>query len=256
MTILQGDIQILASQNLTDTDSGGGAASGTAVADGVSNNLFDDISQLDRTIGRVNLRKVFPAVRTATTDGLFGTHMVISDPPDDPNVSAVLLSTGDHYDQRPSAQSRIEAYLTQGPAAAGLLFSNHVAGMQTVTLLQRKSEPIQAVGETILLRKNEGLASQAEQFFRITAVSYRDRQFTIPASTNGETFTRTEVNYSTSDPLRYDFPGFQAADSYRDSEANFTGRTRGYATIVADAARYYGAVPLKVAASLNSEAAR
>lgn len=251
MTILQGDIQILASQSLTDTDSGGGAASGTEITDGVSNNLFDDISQLDRTIGRVNLRKIFPAVRTANTDGLFGTHVVVSDPPDDPNVSAVLLSTGDHYDQRPAAQSRIEAYLTQGPASGGLLFGNHVAGMQTVTILQRKAEPVLSVGETILLRKAEGTASQAEQFFRITAVSYRDRQFTIPGNVTGETFSRTEVNYATSDPLRYDFPGFQAADSYRDSEANFTGKSRCYTTIVADAARYYGAVALKTAAAIS-----
>lgn len=251
MAILQGDIQILASQSLTDTDSGGGAASGTEIADGVSNNLFDDISQLDRTIGRVNLRKIFPAVRTTDTDGLFGTHVVVSDPPDDPNVSAVLLSTGDHYDQRPAAQSRIEAYLTQGPASGGLLFGNHVAGMQTLSILQRKSEPILSVGETVLLRKAEGTASQAEQFFRITAVSYRDRQFTIPGNVTGETFSRTEVNYATSDPLRYDFPGFQAADSYRDSEANFTGKSRCYTTIVADAARYYGAVALKTAAAIS-----
>jgi len=107
MTIQQGDIKIMASQVLADVSEGGGAATGTEIVDGASNNLFPDISELDRVVGRVNLRKVFPAVRTLTTDGYYGVNAIISDAPDDPAVSAVLFSTGEYFDTRDQAQTRI-----------------------------------------------------------------------------------------------------------------------------------------------------
>lgn len=247
MTILEGDIQILSSQVLADVAEGGGAATGAAIVDGVSNNLFDDISELDRTVGRVNLRKVFPAVRTASTDGYFGAHAIISDAPDDANVSAVLFDTGDHFDTRTAAQSRIEAYLAQGPASVAILFGDHIAGMMTVSVLQRLTDTVLTNSATIVLRKDEGLVTQTEQFLRITDVSSQERQFTVA----GTTFTRRVVNYTTSDPLREDYPGFQAAAAYNDAELSFVGKTRVYDTIVADAARYYGIVPLDQAAAVS-----
>ena len=69
MPILDGDIKLLASQVLDDVPEGGGMATGNEIVDGVSNNLFNDISELDRTYGKISLRKVFPAVTTLTTDG-------------------------------------------------------------------------------------------------------------------------------------------------------------------------------------------
>jgi hypothetical protein len=57
---------------------GGGMATGAAVVDGVSNNLFNDISELDRTYGDVSLRKVFPGVLTDDVDGYYGSHVIIA----------------------------------------------------------------------------------------------------------------------------------------------------------------------------------
>jgi hypothetical protein len=51
MAILDGDIVLLKSEVLDDVPEGGGMATGAAVVDGVSNNLFNDISELDRTYG-------------------------------------------------------------------------------------------------------------------------------------------------------------------------------------------------------------
>jgi hypothetical protein len=51
-----------------------------------------------------------------------------------------------------------------------------------------------------------------------------------------------QVALDLSDTLRSDFPGFEALR--QDANINYTGKTRAYDTIVADAARYYGVVPL------------
>ncbi|MFM2053084.1 MAG: hypothetical protein RL456_1121 [Pseudomonadota bacterium] len=252
MTILQGDIKIMASQVLADVPEGGGAATGTEIVDGQSNNLFPDISELDRTLGRVNLRKVFPAVRTLNNDGYFGVNVIVSDAPDDAAVSAVLFSTGEYFDTRTEAQTRIESYLTRGPQYGGLLFGDHIEGMRTITILQRSSVAIPSIGTTLYLRANAGTANEVEQYVRITQVTSRDRDFAVPESTQADqTFRRTEVTVELSDPLRADYNGFQPVDSYRDSTVDYTNKTQLFETVVADAAQYYGIVPLAVAGAIN-----
>ncbi len=58
MTINKDDIKVYVSQRLTDEDDAGGRATGNLVVDGEVNNLFRDISQIDRTVGDVSMRKV------------------------------------------------------------------------------------------------------------------------------------------------------------------------------------------------------
>lgn len=250
MTILQGDIKIMASQVLADVSEGGGAATGTEIVDGVSNNLFPDISELDRTMGRVNLRKVFPAVRTLTNDGYFGVNAIVSDAPDDEAVSAVLFSTGAYFDTRDEAQTRIESYLTRGPQYGGLLFGDHIAGMRTITMLQRASVEVPSIGTTLYLRANAGTASEHNQYVRATQVSSREREFAVPGQ-GDKTFKRTEVTIELSDPLREDYNGFTPANSYDDSTVSYVGKTQLFETVVADAAQYYGIVPLAEQADIG-----
>ena len=57
MTILEGDILLLASERLYDEDDGGGAMTGKEIATNQHNTMFPDISDLDRAYGRLNLRK-------------------------------------------------------------------------------------------------------------------------------------------------------------------------------------------------------
>jgi hypothetical protein len=243
MTINTADIKLLKSQVLADVPEGGGAATGVEVIDGQSNNLFADVSELDRVYGNVSLRKVFIGVRTSTVDGLYGVNAMVSDPPDDPNVSALLFATDDAFDTRTAAQSRIESYLTRGTEYAGLLFGSTVAGMRAFAILQRVNVPVPSVGTTLLLVSREGSAASASQYVRITAVSSIERTFAVPGQEEKE-FKRLQVNVEISDELREDMPGCSAADSYRDSTVDFTTKTRLYDTVVADAARYYGTAAL------------
>lgn len=64
MPIQSGDVKLLKSAVMADVPEGGGAPTGNTIADGVSNAIFPDISELDRAGGRVNLRKSFVSVQT------------------------------------------------------------------------------------------------------------------------------------------------------------------------------------------------
>ncbi len=56
MAINKENIKLFASQRLTEDD-GGGWATGNVVVDGQVNNLFRDISRIDRMVGDVSMRK-------------------------------------------------------------------------------------------------------------------------------------------------------------------------------------------------------
>lgn len=103
MPITSADIKLMQSERLTDNADGGGRMSGNEVVDGVSNNLFPDISSLDRVYGRVNLRKAFASVLTDTTDVLLGAHAILDSLPADTNVTVVMFQTGSHTDERADA---------------------------------------------------------------------------------------------------------------------------------------------------------
>lgn len=238
MTILSGDIVLAKSQIMDDVPEGGGAPVSAVVIDNSSNGIFNDISEIDRAGGRVNLRKLFASIRTANVDGYFGANMIVADPPLDPNVSITLFSTNDSFDTRVNAQSRIEAYLSVGASYSGLLFGDHIAGQSAIIMLQRPELELPVVGSTLVLQKNPGSANFFEQFVRITKVTSRLRTFT---DQQGD-FQRTEVTTFLSDPLEQDFPGLDA--TRYDFQVNFTGKTKIFSTVVADAARYYGIVPL------------
>jgi hypothetical protein len=99
MTILQGDIQLRASQVMLDVDEGGGAPTATQIQDGQSNGVFADVSEVDRAGGSLSARKVFAKVLTANTDSYLGANVILEEPPTDPRVSVTLFSTGDTFDR-------------------------------------------------------------------------------------------------------------------------------------------------------------
>ena len=247
MAILTGDIKLLASQVMDDVPEGGGAPTSVVIADGVSNSIFNDISELDRAGGRVNLRKTFVSIQTETLppEGYFGANVIVAEMPLDPNVSVSLFSTGETFDERTSAVSRIESYLARGPAFAGYIFGNHIAGQRTLTFLARVEAVPPVVGDTLDLVKLPGTSGETEQFVRVTSIERTVRTFT---DDSGD-FQRAQIVAGLSDSLRQDFPGFDAIRA--DASINYTGKTKLFETIVADAARYYGVTPLATSAAIG-----
>ena len=77
-----------------------------------------------------------------------------------------------------------------------------------------------------------GLATEAEQYVRVTDVSSVTRSFTIADGSSTRTFKRAVVTCEISDPLERDFLGVEATDL--DAGAPFNGKAVVRDTIVAE----------------------
>lgn len=256
MPIQEQNIVFVESQVMDDVPEGGGAATGNVILDGVMNNIFADISDLDRAYGRFSLRKIFLAVRTLDRDLFGGAKTVITALPQDPALSYTLFSPRDPFNVRDDAADRVASYLYKGPTWGGYLLENHIAGMRAISVLQKVGSPLPPIGKTLCLVLNEGASNETEQYVRVTDVAVATATFVDGALSGGEdqTYERWVVTLSLSDALRADFPGHTAARS--DSAYSYTGKTRIRDTTVADAASYYGAQPLTVAADLGDTTVR
>ena len=237
MPIETKDLVIYKSERLTDNDDGGGKYSGQIIEDGLSNNLFDDITELNRTTGDVSMRKIFPAVTTADTDKLMGATVFISELPKDPAVSAVLFSTKSWTDERTAAKNRVENYLAKGGQTAGTPLDTHYQGMKILQVAMFQQETESAVGDSIVLVSNEGKALQHEQFVRITKVETRTAVMVV----DQKDVEYKVATYTLSDALDQDFVGLSAKQWYNGEKS--TTIVRG--TLVADTGIYYSSTALK-----------
>ncbi|RYU57038.1 hypothetical protein EWI61_13740 [Methylolobus aquaticus] len=236
MPILTGDVKLVASQVLSDVDEGGGAPTAVVIEDGTSNALFEDISELDRAGGRVNLRKVFASIQTDTTDTYLGANVIVAEPPSDPRVAITIFSTDAVFDRRTEARDRIEAYLHRGSLWDGYLLENHIAGQRSLQLFQREGAELPAIGKTLYLVANTGLANEQAQYVRVTRVTSAVRTFSAQMGNGVIDYTAAVVTCELSDALRYDFPGSPPSRLF----AAETGKTQVRETVVTDAARYCG----------------
>ncbi|HHW53369.1 MAG TPA: hypothetical protein GXX13_09385 [Acinetobacter towneri] len=237
MAIETKDLVLYKSERLTDTDDGGGKYSGQVIIDGQSNNLFNDVSEMDRTMGDVSMRKIFPAVITEDTDALMGATVFISENPQDPNVSALLFSTKNWTDERRSAQNRVENYLAKGGQIAGTPLDTHWQGMRQIQACMFPQEVESSVGDTIVLVSDEGKALQFEQYVRITKVETR---IAIMVIDNKEVEYKV-ATYTISDPLERDFVGLTARQWYAGQTQS---KTIIRESLVADTGEYCASVKL------------
>lgn len=236
MTILAGDVKLMASEVMDDVPEGGGAPTSAVIQDGVSNAIFPDISELDRAGGDVSMRKAFVRIATDTRDTYLGANIIVADAPDDPRVSMTIFSTKSVFDRRDAAKSRVEAYLATGPDYPAILFENHIQGQRQIALFQRPTDPLPPVGRTLQLLYNAGLSTERSQYVRITDTSGLTRTFTYASGDGFTDFVGTVVTCDISDALRYDFPGSPPTRTFSKGE----GKTFIKDTVVADAAVYFG----------------
>lgn len=236
MAIETKDLVIYKSERLTDNSDGGGKYSGVVVQDGISNNLFNDVSEMDRTMGDVSMRKIFPAVTTEDTDLLMGATVFVSELPKDPNVSALLFSTKNWTDERQSAQNRVENYLAKGGQIAGTPLDTHWKGMSSLQVAMFPQETESSVGDTIVLISDEGKALEREQYVRITKVETRTAIMVV----DNKNVEYKVATYSLNDALEVDFVGLSARQWYNGEKSKTIIRD----TIVADTGLYYSSTAL------------
>lgn len=223
---------------------GGGAATGIVAVDGALNNVFEDISDLDRAYGRFNLRKLFLAVRSLSTDLYSGSKIAITGLPNDPALGYTLFTTKSSYDTRESARDKVESYLYKSGMWHGAVADNLIVGMKQFTIIQRVGTALPPIGRTLCLVQFEDQPAEIEQYVRVTEVSSVRAIFT---DDKGD-FERLLVTVTTKDPFRSAFVGHTA--NRFDTYAYTTGvRLRN--TVVANATNYYGAQTIRTAASIG-----
>jgi len=236
MPIETNNLVLYKSERLTDTTDGGGKYSGQVVVDGESNNLFPDVSELDRTMDRVSMRKIYAGVNSIDTDALMGSTVFVSKNPDDPNVSALLFSTESHVDTRDSAQNRVENYLAKGGQIAGTPLDTLWQGMKIIQVAMFKNEIEANVGDTIVLISHEGKSNEYEQYVRITKVETRIAIMIV----DGKEVEYKVATYDLNDPLEIDFVGLSASQWYQGTKSTTIIRD----TLVADTGKYYASTDL------------
>ncbi len=236
MAITNSDVKLFESQRLTDKEDGGGRVTGNEVIDGNVNNLFQDIPRIDRTIGDVALRKAFIGISTDNNDIYLGSHLILTEPPKDKNVSVLLFNTDSQTDERLDARDRIESYVVPGIKASWELVGDQLEGQRAIVGYQREEWAIPEIGEVYKFTTPDGLSSQ---FIRITAVDHSVVTFTYHNGSEYVDFNRRKVEMEISAPLVTTFIGAQPVPAEPEEETSSI-----YGTQIADTSRYYGIQPL------------
>ncbi len=239
MPIQSGDIKIYESDTMDDTPQGGGAITGNAVVDGASNNIFEDISTLDRVYGAVHMRKIFPAISIQTQDKYFGTHAIISKLPGDEKLGVNLFNTENWFDRRDAAKSRVESYRAKGATYAGWLWATQWAGGSVLSIFQDSTTIVPSIGDVLYLANS---ANSEFQYVKITTFDSTVQAFTDQSGT----YYRTILSLGISQPLDYDFVGSEIT-RFDGLSPDATIKT----TVVANAAKYFSARPATTAGSIG-----
>ena len=237
MAINNDDVKLFESQRLTDEDDGGGRVTGNEVIDGNVNNLYRDISRIDRTIGDVALRKAFVGISTDNNDAYLGSHIILTEAPQDQNVSVLLFNTDDQVDVRKGARDRIEAFVVPSAKAYWELLGNQLEGQRSITGIQDVRQKVPEIGE--VYRLFDTFNNDLEQYVRITALEQSIEPFTYSSNGNIEVFEKRRVIMDISAPLIGLFHGGTPIPGGIEGD-----KADIYSTQVADASRYYGIQPL------------
>lgn len=242
MAILEGDLRLLQSVNMADVPEGGGGPSGKVIPDGESNAIFPDVSDVDRTTGRVRFRKLFAHVNTLTTEMIMGTLLTCTQP-EDPQISMVLFSNSSVFDTREDAAGRVAAYKHFGPVWHGLLFETHPKGMRQIRLLQMPGTELPPVGRCLYLVQNEGRPNQFAQYVQVAKVTSLERTF-VGNIAQGRRYQLNVVTCDLTTPLEYDFKGSEASESMLRVEGAAIVRD----TFVSDSGSFKSSTKLRKAA--------
>jgi hypothetical protein len=247
MPLLAGDIRFARSANMADVPEGGGPPSAQLLTSGRSNEIFPDLSEETRTVGRVEIYQVFSLLRNADTAALLGANAIIAEPPADPNVSITLLSLKDPFATRADIARRIEAGMAAGSEWSGYLLENHFETMRAVQLMQRPGLPPPAIGKTYVLVYQEGTPAERRQRIRVKAVTTEERIFTTTVNQQLVDFNAQVSTCELFDGLAYDFPGSPPSRYFARDGAKTLVRE----TIYTDAGLFYSASRLAQACEIN-----
>ena len=247
MPLLAGDIRFARSVNMSNVSGGGGPPSAQLLTSGRSNEIFPDISEEARTVGRVEIYQIFSVLRNTDTTPFLGSNVILAEPPSDPNVSVILLSLKDPFATRAQIAKRIESGMSAASEMNGYLLEAAYTTMKSIQVLQRPGMKPPAIGKTFVLVYNEGTVSERRQRVRIKAVTTETRTFTEVVNNNLIDFEAQVTTCELFDGLAYDFPGSPASRTY----ARQSTKTLIRETVYSDSGMFYSASKLTVATQIT-----
>lgn len=233
------DIALLESQRMTDDPDAGGPPTSRHIEDSEKNNIFPDVSRLDRAYGRVSMRKIYGGVETNSTETYHGVHAIVGDRPQDDNVQILLFDTGGElYDERRDARDHVEAYLIPDRIRRYQIFGRHLAGMTSLQISAPTTETQPTIGETLAVEHQDGSADYIRVAGTTSSIDQHEYETTNDQGEPVvERFSRRTINISTSRPLPRDYDGAEPQPTWSDHASPYQFRSMR----VADAARYFGA---------------
>lgn len=243
MTIATTDIKFLESKKMTDTTDGGGEMTAREIQDGELGNLWPDISRLDRTLGAVEFRKIFLAVRSVNPEIYSGTHAIIDAPPQDPLVNMFLMSFKDHYDNRTEARNRVESFTIKSGLADVQLDGRQIAGQTELKMWAHTGRELPKLGDTLVLIENGD--TNTEQYIKVKNINYTAKTFTYFINNGYSTFSAVAVIISTTEKLERDYQASSANPLTENATAVFK-------TQPSTSSDYYACRPLTKAAAADT----
>ncbi|HOW75588.1 MAG TPA: hypothetical protein PK959_06610 [Candidatus Competibacteraceae bacterium] len=248
MAITVADLKFFQAERMTDNEDGGGRMTGTEIVSGQDNQIFDDLSDVDRAAGDVSIRKAFAAVTSADTDKYLDAGVAMFREPTDENVSVLLFSTGDYYDERDALKTRLEQTISRGGRWNGWLWGQHLTGQRAVVIWQRPEASLIATGARLELVSKASGVEQYSQFLWITRVV--DNLRTIYEAFGEQTiqYVVRELICELAEPLDYNFAGIEPS---RGDPAVVTGTLLYDTRYNAEAVPLFGIQPTIEAASVS-----
>ena len=242
MAINATDVQIMRPERVTDNPDGGGQMTGTAIASGDVNNLWDDIPRTMLAYGGVSLRKLFCAIRSANVDKFLGGHAIIQSDSIADNVSTLLFSTQDHYDERQSAQDKIEQFVVLGTRSPLRPVGTQRKGQSAVVMYANRESDAPRNGDVLVFK-----GAAHEQYIKVSDISMRRQSYTYEHAGEFKTYDAIEFTIRITQPLDADFVG---ADPSPVASHQFDI----FKTQSAASAHYYGIKPLSAPAVIGDGA--
>jgi len=242
MSITTDNLVFYKSERMTDNSDGGGRMTATQIVPNVENQIFDDISDVDRASGDVSIRKIYASVTSADTSKYLDAGVVVFKPPTDTAATVMAFSSGDFYDQHSDLQTLIEQTITRGSRWNGYLWGDHSIGQRAVVLWQLPDAALPSIGGRLNLA-----SSTANEFIWITGVAQATRTLSDDKGTYPINEITLEIaeslvnNYTGTEPTRYTPTSIPATQVY-DTRYN------------ADAVPLHGIMPLNAAANVGDYA--
>lgn len=246
MPLKAGDIRLARSIRMVDRPEGGGPPSAQLLTSGWSNEIFPDISEETRTVGRVEIYQIHGVLRNVDTTPFLGTNVIVSRPPMDPNVSVAILTLKNPFATRADIAKRMESGMNAASEFSGYLLENHWITMPAIQILQRPEGTPPAIGRTYVLVYNEGVAGERRQRVKIKATQSEVRKFTDTSGSTPVDFDALVTVCELFDGLAFDFPGSPPVRTF----ARGPSKTLLRETMYSDAGLFYSASKLKKATTV------